>query len=74
MGDEGEDETEVTSKDPIDKVEERMRNCYIQNKRRKRPLSPSSVTETRMYAAEVAGFDTRESRLRALDLVYQFHA
>lgn len=73
VGDEWEDETEVTSKDPIDKVEERMRDCYIQNKRRKRPLSPSSVAEPRKYAAEVAGFDARESRLKALDLVYQFH-
>lgn len=74
VGDEGGDETEVTSKDPVDKVGERMKNCYIQNKRRKRPLSPSSATEPTKYAAQIPGFDTRESRLRSLDLVYQFHA
>lgn len=67
----------------IDGVEERMRDCYIQNKRPKRSLSPSTVAEQRRsYVNEVAArvgysaedFDPEGTKLRSLDLIYQFHA
>lgn len=72
------DEEEENSKDGgIDVVEERMRECFIRNKRAKRPLSPSLVTEERRvgdggYGGDM-GFDPHGNRLRALDLIYQFH-
>lgn len=74
------EEAEENSKGTIDKVEEKMRDCFIKNKRPKRPLSPSAVAvveERRLYddgfARGVKGFDPHATRLRALDLVYQFH-
>ena len=77
--DDGED-TEGNSKGIIEKVEEKMRDCFIKNKRPKRPLSPSAATmaeERRLYddgfGRSVKGFDPYATRLRALDLVYQFH-
>ncbi|CAI9101689.1 OLC1v1039069C1 [Oldenlandia corymbosa var. corymbosa] len=93
MGDEDDDDdVEYNSKDAssavaaaagIDGVEERMRDCYIQNKRPKRSLSPSVVAEQRRsYANEVAArvggysteeFDPEGNKLRSLDLIYQFH-
>ncbi|XP_027163838.1 uncharacterized protein LOC113764007 [Coffea eugenioides] len=70
----------------IEGVEDRMRDCFIQNKRPKRPLSPSSVAavaeQRPSYVSHVAAgrggssaeqFDPEGSRLRSLDLVYQFH-
>ncbi|CAK7347998.1 unnamed protein product [Dovyalis caffra] len=64
----------------IDKVEERMRDCFIKNMRPKRPLSPSTVAvaeERRLsddgFGGGIMGFDPRGTRLRALDLIYQFH-
>lgn len=95
MGDD-DDEVEHNSKNTsasaaaaaieIEGVEERMRDCFIQNKRPKRPLSPSSVAavaeQQRRYVNEVAAvrgassaeqFDPEGTRLRSLDLVYQFH-
>ncbi|KAL3000985.1 hypothetical protein AAZX31_09G242700 [Glycine max] len=36
------DDEETTSKCTIDKVEEKMRHCFIKNKRPKRPLLPSA--------------------------------
>lgn len=70
--------TEDNFKATIDKVEEKMRNCFIKNKRLKRPLSPSSVAEERRLvddgdARGIPGFDPHATRLRALDLVFQFH-
>ncbi|OMP00529.1 hypothetical protein COLO4_12626 [Corchorus olitorius] len=80
MGDENEAEAEENSKTSIDKVEERMRECFIKNKRAKRQLSPSyaAVTEERRidedrFAGGGKGFDPMRDKLRALDLVYQFH-
>ncbi|CAI0470587.1 unnamed protein product [Linum tenue] len=66
----------------IDKVEERLRECFIKNKRPKRPLSPSAAAmaeERRLgedgYAAgRIKGYDPLGTRLRALDLIDQFHA
>ncbi|CAL5340134.1 unnamed protein product [Camellia sinensis] len=74
--DDDDEEIENSSKTAIDRVEERMKDCFIQNKRPKRPLSPSS---RRRYGGEsVRGsegfeFDPQGTKLRALDLVYQFH-
>ncbi|KAH7577846.1 hypothetical protein ACOSP7_001090 [Xanthoceras sorbifolium] len=74
------DEEENNSKTSVDKIEERMRDCFIKNKRPKRPLSPSSVAvaeEKRLsedgFVGGVNGFDPHGAKLRALDLVYQFH-
>ncbi|PIA49653.1 hypothetical protein AQUCO_01300428v1 [Aquilegia coerulea] len=68
---------EESSKIIIDGVEERLRNCYIQNKRRKRPLSPTSaaVEQRGFYGNGVVvhGFDPHSSRLKSFDLVFQFH-
>lgn len=73
---------ELISKDSsMDRVEERMRELlYIQNKRPKRPLSPSSVAaverrqlEERESIEVTADVDPLAHRLRHLDLVYQFH-
>ncbi|KAK3194901.1 hypothetical protein Dsin_026211 [Dipteronia sinensis] len=79
VGDDDEEE-ENNYKTRIDKVEERMRDCFIKNKRPKRPLSPSSVAvaeEKRLsedgFVGGVNGFDPHWAKLRALDLVYQFH-
>nr|GMD38106.1 uncharacterized protein LOC109155629 [Ipomoea batatas] len=55
---------EHNSKVSVDVVEERMRDCFIQNKRPKRPLSPAAAAEPpQSYESEVArsgsaaGFD-----------------
>ena len=79
-GDDGVVEAEETSKCTIEKVEERMRDCFIKNKRAKRPLSPSAaavVEEKRLldegFVGRVKDYDPHAMRLRALDLVYQFH-
>ncbi|KAB5527039.1 hypothetical protein DKX38_020886 [Salix brachista] len=79
--DDGDDYEENSSKVvSIDKVEERMRDCFIKNKRPKRPLSPSTVAvaeERRLsddgFGGGIMGFDPHGTRLRALDLIYQFH-
>lgn len=82
VGDDDDDEAieEEKSHFIIDKVEERMKNCVIQNKRRKRPLSPSSIAvDQRVWndnGLSVQGFsefDPLATRLRSLDLIYQFH-
>ncbi|XP_022770341.1 radixin-like [Durio zibethinus] len=80
VGDENEAEAEENSKTSIDKVEEKMRECFIKNKRAKRQLSPSSavVAEERRicedrFVGGIMGFDPLGEKLRALDLVYQFH-
>ena len=77
----GDDDEENSSKVvSIEKVEEMMRDCFIKNKRPKRPLSPSAVAvaeERRLHddgsGGGIMGFDPRETKLRALDLIYQFH-
>ncbi|KAI9110039.1 hypothetical protein K1719_019080 [Acacia pycnantha] len=70
------------SRGTIDKVEEKMRDCFIKNKRPKRPLSPSTAAaaaaeERRLsddgFVGRAEDFDAHAMRLRALDLVYQFH-
>ncbi|KAF8379415.1 hypothetical protein HHK36_028850 [Tetracentron sinense] len=75
-----ESEAEENSKIVIDKVEQRMRNCVLQNKRRKRPLSPSSVAAMEQRPSfdnelfrGFPVFDPNGTRLRSLDLVFQFH-
>ncbi|XP_039166854.1 uncharacterized protein LOC104443205 [Eucalyptus grandis] len=77
VGDDDGGEAEENSKATVDRVEERMRNCFIKNKRPKRPLSPSSAAaaeEGRGGGGDgVPGYDPHGTRLRALDLVYQFH-
>ncbi|XVE77053.1 hypothetical protein DITRI_Ditri13aG0031000 [Diplodiscus trichospermus] len=80
MGDENEAEAEENSKTSIDKVEERMRECFIKNKRAKRRLSPltaAMVERSRIFedkfVGDMKGFDLLDDKLRALDLVYQFH-
>lgn len=63
----------------VEKVEEKMRDCFIRNKRVKRPLSPSSAmvetsaTEERNGRDYGFDFDPHAIKLRALDLIYQFH-
>ncbi|KAK4787915.1 hypothetical protein SAY86_011748 [Trapa natans] len=76
-GDETEEESRSTS---IDHVEEKMRNCFIMSKRAKRPLSPSAAAvdeEERVLRSSsrmgMMAYDSQSKRLRALDLVYQFH-
>ncbi|KAG6729804.1 hypothetical protein I3842_01G050600 [Carya illinoinensis] len=72
------EEAGENSKGTLDMVEDKMRDFFIRNKRPKRSLSPSAVAEDRrLYddgsAVGVKGFDPHSTRLRALDLVYQFH-
>ncbi|XP_045798459.1 uncharacterized protein LOC123892656 [Trifolium pratense] len=77
LGDDEEEEDEETSKCTIDKVEQQLRDCFIKNKRPKRPLSPSTVArvEEKRFSNDgfVKGYDPHAVKLRALDLVYQFH-
>ncbi|XP_010540258.1 PREDICTED: uncharacterized protein LOC104814091 [Tarenaya hassleriana] len=55
----------------VEKVAERMRECFTKkNKRVKRPLSPS---EEMGSPDDRFGSDPHAAKLRALDLVYQFH-
>ena len=79
MGDD-EDVEQENSRGTVDSVEEKMRDCFIKNKRPKRPLSPTTAAraeERRLnddgFYGVVEGFDPYATRLRALDLVYQFH-
>ncbi|KAL4382115.1 hypothetical protein HN51_005707 [Arachis hypogaea] len=79
-GDDGVVDAEETSKCTIEKVEEKMRDCFIKNKRAKRPLSPSAaaaIEEKRLsdegFVGRVKDYDPHAMKLRALDLVYQFH-
>lgn len=73
---EGGEDVEVEQADhntTIDRVEERFKDCCIRNKRLKRQLSPASA-EQRVY--ECSGnveFDPYVTKMRALDLIYQFH-
>lgn len=77
----GEDEEEEQSSRPatsaVEKVAWRMKECFIQNKRHKRPLSPSAAAAEQRrsfeYEAEEKS-DPLRAKSRALDLVYQFHA
>ncbi|XP_052171699.1 uncharacterized protein LOC127787680 [Diospyros lotus] len=65
----------------VDSVQERMRDCFIQNKRPKRPLSPSSAAAAELRRRPPPyddgflsyGFDPLGTKLRSLDLIYQFH-
>jgi hypothetical protein len=74
---EEEEENEETSKCTIDRVEQKLRDCFIKNKRPKRPLSPSTVArlEEKRFSNDgfVKEYDPHAVKLRALDLVYQFH-
>ncbi|CAO2835026.1 unnamed protein product [Amaranthus hypochondriacus] len=77
------DDEEQNSRDySMENVEEKMRELfYIQNKRQKRSISPSSaafIERQRFKGREnvrvPVDFDLRQSRLRDFDLVFQFHA
>jgi len=79
----GGDDEETTSKCTIDLVEEKMRQCFIKNKRPKRPLSPSATVTAIVEEKGVSGdgyvgrgrdYDPYDMKLRSLDLLYQFHA
>ncbi|GER57468.1 hypothetical protein STAS_35286 [Striga asiatica] len=79
VDDDGEDEQDSRY---VETVEGRLRACSIQNKRLKRQLSPSPAADWRrsvgdvavMGGAPAAGFDPVGTKLRSLDLIYQFHA
>ncbi|PON79367.1 AP2/ERF transcription factor SNZ [Parasponia andersonii] len=81
VGDDVDDVEQQYCRGTVDSVEEKMRDCFIKNKRpKKRPFSPSvaALAEERRLnddwfngISEV--FDPYATRLRALDLVYQFH-
>ncbi|CAN0824628.1 hypothetical protein LINGRAPRIM_LOCUS1753 [Linum grandiflorum] len=80
VGDDDDEQEENNSMTAtINKVEEKMKNCFIKNKRqRKRPLSPSSAAlddDGYLVGTTIKeGFDPLGTRLRALDLIDQFHA
>ncbi|KAI3444619.1 hypothetical protein Pfo_001284 [Paulownia fortunei] len=83
MGDDEDEQNSraATSAATVEKVEGRMRECSIQNKRPKRQLSPSAAEQRRSYenvavwgGAVAAEFDALGTKLRSLDLIYQFHA
>ncbi|XP_010457071.1 PREDICTED: uncharacterized protein LOC104738607 [Camelina sativa] len=79
----GEEENELAAEEErdsaVEKVGEKMRECFIRNKRVKRPLSPSSAVVETSATEERTGrdygfdFDPHAAKLRALDLIYQFH-
>ncbi|KAL8500135.1 hypothetical protein ACS0TY_019938 [Phlomoides rotata] len=83
MGD-GDDEHNSRTTAAVDKVASRMRDCFIQNKRQKRMLSPSAELRRRYEdeaerggaTAEIVEFDYSigHHKSRSLDLIYQFHA
>ncbi|XP_073154718.1 uncharacterized protein [Henckelia pumila] len=86
MGDEEDEQNSraaTTATVAVDKVEERMRDCFIQNKRPKRALSPSTAVAAEQRRtwendglrddAVVAEYDPYATKLRSLDLIYQFH-
>ncbi|XP_039129282.1 uncharacterized protein LOC120265438 [Dioscorea cayenensis subsp. rotundata] len=61
----------------IDEVEEGMRECVLQSKRRrKRHVSPSCPAgrEADDLEEEILAVDLEERRRSAMDLVFQFHA
>lgn len=71
----GEDDVveEAEQNPTVDKVEERFKDCFIGNKRLKRQLSPASA-EQRVYECNgYVEFDPYGTKMRALDLIYQFH-
>ncbi|WCJ23138.1 hypothetical protein M5689_005182 [Euphorbia peplus] len=77
----GEEAGNSSSMGTIDMVEEKFKGCFIKNKRVKRPLSPSSTAEEERRRLVEDGFDIGtssydpyEARLRALELVSQFHS
>lgn len=85
MEDEEEEQNSRAATSAVDKVAWRMRECFIQNKRPKRRLSPSAAAaeHRRSFddeaervggAAAAEEFDPFRTKLRSLDLIYQFHA
>ncbi|KAA0040030.1 hypothetical protein IC582_027511 [Cucumis melo] len=82
VGDDDDADAHQNSKGTIEMVEEKMKDCFIKNKRVKRQLSPSAAAmaeERRVhphnrFTATPKGFDPHVERLRALDLISQFHA
>ncbi|KAG6431002.1 hypothetical protein SASPL_109077 [Salvia splendens] len=75
---EDEDE-EQNSRAAVEKVAWRMKECFIQNKRPKRHLSPSAEQQRRRSFEDEADaapevFDPLITKLRALELIHQFHA
>ncbi|GAA0173946.1 hypothetical protein LIER_41627 [Lithospermum erythrorhizon] len=74
-------ETEQSWKS-LDGVQERLKDwSFVQNKRPKRLLSPSAAEQLRNEVVGGGGgdgeeveFDPHLKKLRALDLIYQFHS
>ncbi|KMT00176.1 hypothetical protein BVRB_1g019940 [Beta vulgaris subsp. vulgaris] len=81
VDDEDDDEEQISKDSSMERVEEKMRDSLsIQNKRPKRPLSPSSVSalerrriEERESVRVSPDFDPLGNRSRKIDLVFQFH-
>ncbi|KAG6427959.1 hypothetical protein SASPL_112207 [Salvia splendens] len=73
------EEEEQNSRAAVEKVAWRMKECFIQNKRPKRHLSPSAEQQQRRSFEDSADaapevFDPLTTKLRALELIHQFHA
>lgn len=78
VGDDDEGEETSSKCTTIDRVEQKMRDCFIKNKRPKRPLSPSAaaLVEGKRFSDDgfvKEDYDAHVMKLRALDLVFQFH-
>ncbi|ESW11921.1 hypothetical protein PHAVU_008G070400 [Phaseolus vulgaris] len=73
-GDGGSDDEETTSKCTIDLVEEKMRQCFIKNKRPKTTIAEEKGVFGDGYLELVRDYDPYDVKLRSLDLLYQFHA
>lgn len=59
----------------IEEVEEGMRGCVLQSKRRKRQVSSSWLAgRSADRGEELSSVDPMDRRRSALDLVFQFHA
>lgn len=73
-GGEDDEVQEAEQNPPIDKVEERFKYCFIgNNKRLKRQLSPASADQRLYECNGYVEFDPYGTKMRALDLIYQFH-
>lgn len=73
-GGEDDEVQEAVQNPTIEKVEERFKDCFIGKKRLKRQLSPATA-EQRVYEYNGnAEFDPYGTKMRALDLIYQFHS
>lgn len=79
MRDQGEEEEEGEGGDEsckiIEEVEEGMRECVLQTKRRKRRVSPSWIAgRAADRGEELSSVGPMDRRQSAIDLIFQFHA